>query len=230
MATFLILAEQALTVVNGRRIPVKPLQDFVSVDFGPEIGAKDIAPMNLLETASIHDCLGVGSTSSRFGTAPWYWNALLGAFATLAPKSLLENEPIMRQLSAFSMPIVRLVDTFAGATNAIRVDLSVQEQRPQHKELDEGEETNQQQQQQQQQQRHLATAIYGHENLEPCVGECIVAFAAAVLSGAVPAGVWFPEEAIQAGEDAAAVLRLASVGAHTTTVEGLDLTREDVYG
>jgi hypothetical protein len=76
-----------------------------------------------------------------------------------------------------------------------------------------------------------ATAIYAHDNLEPCVGECVTAFGAAVLSGAVKAGVWFPEQAIEAGPDAAAVLQLASVGAHTTVVEGtLSLTRDEVWG
>ena len=213
MATFLILAEHALTVVDGRRISVAPLQDFTTTNFGPKVGDKAIAPLNLLETASIHDYLGVGSTSSKFRTAPPYWNALLGAFGRLVPKSVLENEEVMRNLSTFSIPIVRLVDAFAGATNAIRVDVSAK------RGVVDGKEGG-----------HLATAIYAHENLEPCVGECIVGFAAAVLSGAVSNGVWFPEEAVRSGDDAAAVLGLASVGAHTATVEGLGLTYDNVFG
>lgn len=201
VATFLILAEQALTIVDGRRIPVPPLKEFENAYFGDIVGERAIAPLNLLETASIHDYLGVGSTSAKFGTAPSYWNTLLGLFGSMVPKEVLENEPVMRKLASFSMPIVRLVDFFAGATNAIRVELSVKGQ------------------------GKLATAIYAHENLEPCVGESIVAFAAAALTeSAVPPGVWFTEEAIQAGEDCAAVLKLASVGAHTSTVEGLGLS------
>jgi hypothetical protein len=213
VATFLILAEQALIVVNGRRTTVPPLQDFELADFGSVVGKRDVAPLNLLEAASIHDYLGVGSTSCKFGTAPFYWNTLLGLFGSNVPKSMLENEPLMRQLSAFSMPIVRFVDLMAGATNAIRVDLSVGSDKIVEEDSP------------------VATAIYAHENLEPCVGESIVAFAAAILSDAVPAGVWFPEEAIAAGSDATAVLAMASVGTHTTTVEGnLDLTREQVFG
>ena len=212
VATFLILAEQALKVVNGRRVTVPPLQNFESTYFGGVVGSKEVGPLNLLETASIHDTLGVGSTSSKFGTAPWYWNTLLGVFGANVPKSMLENEPLMRQLSAFSMPIVRLVDMLAGATNAIRVDLSTNGQAEDDPNV-------------------KATAIYAHENLEPCVGESIVAFAAAVLSGSVPAGVWFPEEAITAGADARSVLHMASVGTHTTTVDGnLGLTVDDVFG
>jgi hypothetical protein len=213
VATFLILAEQALTVVDGRLISVPPLQGFSFTNFGPVVGDKAIAPLNLLETASIHDCLGVGSVSSKFGTAPSFWNTLLSAFGSMCPKSILEDEEVMRKLSTLSMPIVRLVDYFAGATNAIRVDLVANHGKIDHKIGG-----------------HLATAIYAHDNLEPCVGECIVAFAAAILSGKVPAGVWFPEEAIQGSADTAAVLGLASVGAHTTIVHGLDLSQEQVFG
>jgi hypothetical protein len=43
-------------------------------------------------------------------------------------------------------------------------------------------------------------------------------------------GVWFPEEAIDGGADAAAVLGLASVGAHTKVAEGiLDMSSEEFW-
>lgn len=184
------------------------MKEYTRVNFGAIVGERDVAPMNLLETASVHDILGVGSTSARFGTAPGFWNTLLGFMAQLPP-SLLRNEELMRRLSVFSMPIVRLVDVFAGATNSMRCDVTCAKL-PSLR----------------------ATAVYGHENLEPCVGECVVAFACAVLAGAVPKGLWFPEEAIQGGNDAATVLSLASVGAHTTYVEaiGLAMTPDMVWG
>lgn len=209
VATFLILAEKALTVVNGRRIPVEAMADYSTVNFGHIIGNRDVAHLNLLETASVHAVLGVGSTTSRFGTAPNFWNYLLGFMAKL-PTDVLANEELMRKLSIFSIPIVRVVDFFAGATNAMRCDVTC------------AKEPN-----------LRATAIYGHENLEPCVGECVAAFACAVLSGAVPPGIWFPEEAIAAGSDAAAVLSLASVGAHTTEVitgGQVELSKDEVWG
>jgi hypothetical protein len=214
VATFLILSEKALVVRNGRRRSVDAMRSYTTANFGPIVGDRDVAPLNLLETASVHDLLGVGSTSSRFGTAPDFWNALLGIMALLPPL-VLQNEDLMRRLSEFSLPVVRLVDTFAGATNAMRVDVTAATSTATS---------------------DLAnvkvTAVYGHENLEPCVGECVVAFACAVLAGAVPPGVWFPEQAIQSGPDARAVLDLASVGAHTTLVEatGFELTRDQVWG
>lgn len=53
VATFLILAEEALTVVNGRRTPIKAMKDYSTVNFGPVVGDKPIAHLNLLETASV---------------------------------------------------------------------------------------------------------------------------------------------------------------------------------
>lgn len=125
------------------------------------------------------------------------------------PPSLLSNEDIMTKLALFSLPIVRVVDYFAGATNAMRVDVTVPNPLSGTR----------------------VSAIYAHENLEPCVGECVVAFCCAVLSKRIPPGVCFPEEAVAGGNDAASVLKLASVGAHTIEVEGtINLAPEEVWG
>lgn len=161
-----------------------------------------MAFLNLLETASLHDNLRVGNVASRFGTAPDFWNVLLGSMAKL-PTSILQNEELMRNLSVFSLPIVRLVDAYAGATNAMRCDVRTTTTKKTTKD-DNGDNDG-----------TCYTAIYAHENLEPCVGECVLAFCAAVLGGAVRGGVHFPEEAMAAGDDVAQVLAMASVGAHT---------------
>ena len=59
----------------------------------------------------------------------------------------------------------------------------------------------------------------------------MVSPASGLLSGRVDPGVWFPEEAVDAGDDAAAVLNLASVGAHTVEVSGeLGIAKYDVWG
>ena len=149
VATFLILAEKALTVVDGRRRQVEPMKDYTRVNFGPIVGDRDVAHLNLLETASVADLLKVGNAKALFGTAPDFWNALLGLMAKLPP-SVLANEELMRKLSVFSLPIVRLVDYFAGATNAMRCDVTSKKEPGLQ-----------------------ATAIYAHEDLERCVGECV---------------------------------------------------------
>lgn len=204
VATFLILAEKALTIVDGRRREVQAMNEYITVNFGPVVGDREVAHLNLLETASIHDVLGIPNITTRFGTAPAFWNTLLGVMAQLPP-SILSNEDLMSKLAVFSLPIVRVVDYFAGATNAMRCDVSATATKTR------------------------ATAIYAHENLEICVGECVVPFCGAILAGKVAPGVWFPEEAIGAGDDAAHVLQLASIGAHTSQVLG-DVKREEVWG
>ncbi|MEM1009598.1 MAG: hypothetical protein AAGJ35_11400, partial [Myxococcota bacterium] len=201
VATFLILAEKALVIQKGRRREIQPMKEYDSVNFGDIVGNKDISHLNLLETASVHEVLGVGTIETKFGTAPGYWNTLLGLMAQL-PSDLLSNEELMSKLAVFSLPIVRIVDFFAGATNAMRVDIRSPKD-PSLKKM----------------------ALYAHENLEPCVGECVVAFASAVLSDAVENGVWFPEEAIEGGADAAQVLELAAVGAHTTETSGIETSK-----
>jgi hypothetical protein len=53
VATFLILAEEALTIVNSRRRAVKAMKDYTAVNFGPIVGDRWVAHLNLLETASV---------------------------------------------------------------------------------------------------------------------------------------------------------------------------------
>ena len=77
----------------------------------------------------------------------------------------------------------------------------------------------------------IRLSCIAHENLEPCVGECVVGFCAALLGDKVSSGIWFPEEAIVSQEDTAAVLGLAGVGAHTLEVQSDDgLSVGDVWG
>ena len=54
VATFLILAEEALTIVNGRRKPVRAMKEYSVVNFGRIVGDKPLAHLNLLETASMY--------------------------------------------------------------------------------------------------------------------------------------------------------------------------------
>ena len=51
----------------------------------------------------------MAEASSRFGTAPTFWNSLFGGMKLL-PQSLLSDKKAMQGLSVFSMPIIRTVD------------------------------------------------------------------------------------------------------------------------
>ena len=73
------------------------------------------------------------------------------------------------------------------------------------------------------------SATYAHRDLEPCVGECVAAFAAAILSDevGVKPGLWFTEEAIDESH-VPAVLDTAAVNAFTRSTTGV--ANEKIWG
>lgn len=116
---------------------------------------------------------GIPNVETFFGTAPVLWNRLFVLMAKLIPKRVLQNRDQMNLLARVSLPMVRLVDTLVGSTNAIRVDVTTRN--PSEKTL---------------------TAVLSHRDLEKCVGDAIAAFALELLphNTAIPVGVSFPEE------------------------------------
>jgi hypothetical protein len=97
--------------------------DFDTRYVNPYIKDQEEAHKKAKRSLSTFGCRGVGNAKSLFGTASAFWNALLGLMAQLPPL-LLANEELMSRLAIFLLPIVRLVDYFAGATNAMRCDVS----------------------------------------------------------------------------------------------------------
>ncbi|CAM9602417.1 unnamed protein product [Discosporangium mesarthrocarpum] len=168
-ATFLILCEKVLSFKNGKEVYLEPASGFKKVNFGTTIGDKTVFRMNLIESFTSHEVLGVPNINTYFGTAPEPWNYLLKAM-TLLPKSIMGDRVLMQGLAEFSEPLVRITDKLVGATNAMRVDARAKDGR-------------------------TARLMYAHEDLEVCVGIATAAFAAATLKGDVTPGVWFPEEA-----------------------------------
>ncbi|KAL9182406.1 hypothetical protein ACHAXT_013058 [Thalassiosira profunda] len=180
-ATFLLLATPAITFINGKRKDVEPWTEMREVDFGGNVGTK---PVWLLDnpdvpTTALYVTKGKApNCSSRFGTAPLFWNYLFGAMKAL-PRSLLYNRDAMQTFSLFSEPIIRLVDKLVGATNAMRVDVTANK----------GGE------------KQTVTLRIAHPDLEQCVGLATAAFALEVANSVkdretatVPPGVWFPVE------------------------------------
>lgn len=166
-ATFLLLATEALTFVNGEKTLKEPWTETREVDFGPGVGVK---PIWLLDNPDVPTCqaaLGVPALASRFGTAPLFWNYLFGAMKAI-PRSLLYNRDAMQAFALFSEPIIRVVDKLVGATNAMRVDAKAGGKQ--------------------------VTLRIAHPDLEQCVGLATAAFGLEVLRGKVRPGVWYPAE------------------------------------
>jgi len=177
-ATFLILGEDALTFSEGRPRPLPTCTDPKKVLF-PGVGYREVQRLNLLEAWSANKMLGIPNTTTFFGTAPFFWNALLAAMARLLPQDLLRDRSFGKALAAISVPIVYAVDSIFGTANAIRVDAT-------------GLSTDGS--------KIQLAATLAHPDLEACVGEAVHAFAAAAAMDNTPAGVFLPEEAFAASQ------------------------------
>jgi len=172
-ATFLLLCQPALTFADGVEVRLEPWTDQRAVDFGDGVGVKQCWLLDNPDVPTCAAALQVPSISSRFGTAPLFWNYLFGGMKAL-PKSLLGDKDAMQGFSLFSEPIIRFVDRLVGATNAMRVDATGRRGT-----VSEGKKL---------------TLRVAHPDLERCVGLATAAFGVELLKGRVSPGVWYPAE------------------------------------
>ena len=182
-ATFLLLATEVVTYVDGVLTHKKPWTERRLVDFGRGIGEHECFLLDNPDVPTTAEALGVANCASRFGTAPGAWNSLFGAMKTL-PSGLLKNREAMQALATFSMPIIRAVDALVGATNAMRVDA--------YRKTDADRGT-----------AEKVTLRCVHSDLEDCVGQATAAFGMELLRGrmgdaaceaTIGPGVWYPAE------------------------------------
>ena len=175
-ATFLLLAEEALTVSGGELSGQPAWSGRRSIDFGGSVGRRACFLLDNPDVLSSAAALQIANCASRFGTAPALWNLLFAVMQKL-PKPLLRNRQAMHAFSLLSMPVIRAVDAAVGSTNAMRIDAHGA--------------------------GGSLTLRCVHPSLEDCVGQATAAFALEVLRGrtsgstdvsTIPAGVWFPAE------------------------------------
>jgi saccharopine dehydrogenase-like NADP-dependent oxidoreductase len=172
-ATFLILGENVLTYEKGQAVYKVSATDPLVADFGAQIGPREVVRLNLIECESCF-VSGVPSVETYFGTAPPFWNTLFVWMAKLIPQRVLQRRDLMATFARFSLPAVRVVDTFVGSKNGIRIDVKAKDGR-------------------------TFTGLLTHLDMEKAVGDAIGAFAVQLLQGAVSTpGVYFPEEIEQA--------------------------------
>ena len=168
-ATFLLLCTPVVTYADGAMVELEPWTERRVADFGGGIGERECYLLDNPDVPTCAEALGVKSVSSRFGTAPTFWNSLFGGMKLL-PRSLLSDRDKMQAFSVFSMPIIRTVDALIGGTNAMRVDAFA---------------TN----------GTSVTLRVAHDDLEQCVGQATAAFGLELLRGGrVAPGCWFPAE------------------------------------
>jgi saccharopine dehydrogenase-like NADP-dependent oxidoreductase len=165
-ATFLLLCTPAQVYVDGNSVEKEPWTEKRTADFGPGIGARDVYLLDNPDVPTCAEALNARSASSRFGTAPAFWNDLFGAMKLL-PRSLLADKGAMQALADFSMPIIRTVDALVGGVNAMRVDVRSAD-------------------------GDTVTLRVAHRDLEDCVGQATAAFGMELLRGGIEPGCWYP--------------------------------------
>ncbi|CAN6339558.1 unnamed protein product [Urochloa humidicola] len=167
--SFLLLGEDVIAYNKGEEIKLKPYSGALNIDFGKGVRKKDVYLLNLPEVKSAFKILGVPTVSARFGTAPFFWNWGMQAFANFLPVEFLRDKNKVQKLVESVDPLVRAVDGTAGERVSMRVDL----------ECSNGRST---------------IGLFTHKKLSVSVGFATAAFALAVLEGNTQPGVWFPEE------------------------------------
>uniref|UniRef100_A0A0E0RDI0 Ketoreductase domain-containing protein n=1 Tax=Oryza rufipogon TaxID=4529 RepID=A0A0E0RDI0_ORYRU len=167
--SFLLLAEDVIAYNKGEEIKLKPYSGALSIDFGKGVRKKDVYLLNLPEVKSAYKVLGVPTVSARFGTAPFFWNWGMQAFANFLPVEFLRDRNKVLKLVGFVDPFVRAIDGIAGERVSMRVDLDCSN----------GKNT---------------IGLFSHRKLSVSVGYATAAFVLAVLEGSTQPGVWFPEE------------------------------------
>ncbi|XP_024528585.1 uncharacterized protein LOC9641433 [Selaginella moellendorffii] len=164
--SFLLLSEQVLTYSKGKVVKLDPFSGERIVDFGKAVGKRSVFLINLPEVVTAFENLKVPTITARFGTAPFFWNWIMGA---IAGRDFLKDDSKVQSLAKISAFAVRIIDRLVGAKVSMRVDLSCTDGK-------------------------RAVGLYTHRNLSVCVGSATAAFAAPVLQGKTRPGVWFPEQ------------------------------------
>jgi len=173
-ATFLLLATEVITYVDGVQVSKEPWTERRVADFGGGIGERECYLLDNPDVPTSAEALGVANAASRFGTTPTFWNSLFGGMKAI-PQSLLADRGKMQGFALFSMPIIRIVDALVGATNAMRVDAWPKGGGG-----------------------PPVTIRVAHNDLEECVGQATAAFGLELLretgTATIEPGVWFPAE------------------------------------
>ncbi|GJN07047.1 hypothetical protein PR202_ga24837 [Eleusine coracana subsp. coracana] len=167
--SFLLLGEDVIAYNKGEEMKLKPYSGVLNIDFGKGVRKKNVYLLNLPEVKSAFKILGVPTVSARFGTAPFFWNWGMQAFANFLPVEFLRDKNKVQKLVQSVDPLVRAIDGIAGERVSMRVDL----------ECSNGRST---------------VGLFTHRKLSVSVGYAAAAFVLAVLEGNTQPGVWFPEE------------------------------------
>ncbi|CAO2153358.1 unnamed protein product [Urochloa humidicola] len=118
--SFLLLGEDVIAYNKGEEIKLKPYSGAMNIDFGKGVRKKNVYLLNLPEVKSAFKILGVPTVSARFGTAPFFWNWGMQAFANFLPGDFLRDKNKVQKLVKSVDPLVRAIDGIAGERVSMR--------------------------------------------------------------------------------------------------------------
>jgi saccharopine dehydrogenase-like NADP-dependent oxidoreductase len=134
------------------------------------IGQKTVFSWPFPEAATVPRELKIeGDSSAAMGTAPDFWNVMLGVLVSLVPRLWWRSEAFSKFLANFSQPLVKVTDSLIGGeTHGMRVDVTGTDGR-------------------------AVSIVQAHDSFRQCVGQSCAEFALDLLSHDHP-GVHLPEQ------------------------------------
>jgi hypothetical protein len=111
----------------------------------------------------------VGDSSAAMGTAPDFWNVMLGVLVSSVPRPWWRSETFSKFLADFSRPLVKATDSLIGGeTHGMRIDVTGTDGR-------------------------AVSIVQAHDSFRQCVGQSCAEFALDLMSHDHP-GVQLPEQ------------------------------------
>lgn len=139
------------------------------------IGEQTVFAWPFPEAATVaHELKITGDSSAAMGTAPDFWNVMLGLLVEIVPRSWWKSPKFSKFMADFSQPLVKLTDSFLEETHGMRVDVTG------------GKSTG----------SKAVSIVQAHESFRQCVGQSCAEFALDVLSfpPSEGGGVQLPEQ------------------------------------
>lgn len=136
------------------------------------IGEQTVFAWPFPEAATVARELQItGDSSAAMGTAPDFWNGMLGLLVNVVPRSWWRSERFSKFLADFSEPLVKVTDALVldGETHGMRIDVTGKE---------DGD---------------AVSIVQAHESFRQCVGQSCAEFALDLVESASP-GVQLPEQ------------------------------------
>jgi saccharopine dehydrogenase-like NADP-dependent oxidoreductase len=134
------------------------------------IGVQTVFSWPFSEAATVPRELNiVGDSSAAMGTAPDFWNAMLGVLVSLVPRPWWRSKTFSKFLADFSQPLVKVTDSLIGReTHGMRVDVT-------------GTDGS------------AVSIVQAHDSFRRCVGQSCAEFALDLMRHPHP-GVQLPEQ------------------------------------